>query len=156
VAARSDRWPIIIPAAFSAMEAILIPERSGLKAGVVTVRSVAVHVAVGNGFFDPGRVMTGYQLRSHLVHGTPTPDVLDTEATKFAEFTRRWAFDAFRDYLAYATAIQAGTVTQITTQLDNGPRNHACTWLEEHGGSAIVAEYHGSLRPPSSSRATDS
>jgi hypothetical protein len=91
VAARSDRWPIIIPAAFSAMEAILVPERSGLKAGVVTVRSVAVHVAVGNGFFDPGRVMAGYQLRSDLVHGTPTPDALDTEATKFAEFTRRWA-----------------------------------------------------------------
>ena len=31
VAARGDRWPIIIPATFSAMEAILIPERLGSR-----------------------------------------------------------------------------------------------------------------------------
>lgn len=147
VAARSDRWPIIIPATFSAMEAILVPERSGLKAGVVTVRSVAVHIAVGKGFFNPGRVMAGYQLRSDLVHGTPTPDVLDSEATEFAEFTRLWAFDVFRDYLTFAAAIQAGTITQIAAQLDNGPCNDVCTWLEEHGGSAVVTEYRGSPTP---------
>ena len=81
VAARSDRWPIIIPAIFSAMEAILVPARSGLKAGVVTVRTAAVHLAAGQGFFDPGNSVAGYTLRNDLVHGSPTPDVLDEEAT---------------------------------------------------------------------------
>ncbi len=141
VAARSDRWPNIIPATFSAMEAILVPEKSGLKAGVVTVRSVAVHVAVGEGFFDPGDVMAGYQLRSDLVHGTPTSDVLDREATDFAEFTRLWAFDVFRDYLKLAKTISAGTVTAVAGHLDSGPCNDVCSWLEEYGGSSIVAEY---------------
>jgi hypothetical protein len=145
VAARSDRWPIIIPATFSGMEAILVPERSGLKAGVVTVRSVAVHIALGNGFFDPGNVIVGYQLRSDLVHGTPTRDVLDEEAAEFAEFTRLWAFDVFRDYLRFATAIGAGTVSEIAVHLDSGPCDDVCSWLKAHGGSSIVAEYKESL-----------
>jgi hypothetical protein len=147
VAARSDRWPIIVPATFSAMEAILVPEKAGLKAGVVTVRSIAVHIAVDQPFFDPGEVMAGYQLRSDLVHGTPTPDVLDKEATAFAEFTRRWAFDVFRDYLTLVKDSGAGTVTEIAAHLDRGPCNDVCSWLEEHGGSSIVAEYRESLKP---------
>jgi hypothetical protein len=146
VAARSDRWPVIVPATFSAMEAILVPGKAGLKAGVVTVRSVAVHVAVGQPFFDPGEVMAGYQLRSDLVHGTPTPDVLDKEATAFAEFTRRWAFDVFRDYLTLVKDSGAGTVTEIAAHLDRGPCNDVCSWLEEHGGSSVVAEYREALR----------
>jgi hypothetical protein len=77
VAARSDRWPIIIPTTFSAMEAILIPEKAGLKAAVVTVRSVVVHIAVGEPLINPGKVVAGYQLLSDLVHGTPTSDVLE-------------------------------------------------------------------------------
>jgi hypothetical protein len=143
VAAQSDRWPIIIPATFSAMEALLVPETSGLKAGVVTVRSVAVHVAVGNGFFDPGNVMAGYQLRSDLVHGTPTPDVLNKEATEFAEFTRLWAFDVFRDYLKLARDLGAESVTAIVGYLDGGACDEVSSWLEEHGGASIVAEYRG-------------
>jgi hypothetical protein len=123
----------------------LVPERSGLKAGVVTVRSVAVHVAVGNGFFDPGKVMAGYQLRSDLVHRTPTPDVLDKEATEFAEFTRLWAFDVFRDYPSLAIAIGAGTVKEIAAHLDSGPCNDVRSWLDEYSGSSIVAEYTESL-----------
>jgi hypothetical protein len=78
VAARSDSWRIILPAVFSAMEAILVPETSAApKAGVVTVRSVAVHVAAGEPFFSPAEIMAGYELRSDLVHGTPTADVPD-------------------------------------------------------------------------------
>jgi hypothetical protein len=147
VAARSDRWAIIIPAAFSAMEALLVPEKAGLKAGVVTVRSVAVHVAVGERFFDPGNVMAGYQLRSDLVHGTPTSDVLEKEATEFAEFTRLWAFEVFRDYLKLAQAISAEGIAAIVRHLDSGPCEEVCSWLEEHGGSSIVAEYRDALRP---------
>ena len=117
VAARSDRWQIIVPAVFSAIEAILVPEKSGLKAAPVTVRSVAVHVAVGAGFFDPGKTVTGYELRSDLVHGTPTSDVLDRDATEFAEFTRSWAFNVLRDYLKLAKTIGAGTVNDIVANL---------------------------------------
>jgi hypothetical protein len=126
------------------MEALLVPETSGLKAGVVTVRSVAVHVAVGAGFFDPGDVMAGYQLRSDLIHGAPTTDVLNKEATDFAEFTRLWAFDVLRDYLTLAHTISADTVTAIVSHLDKGSCTEVCSWLEEHGGSSVVAEYRGS------------
>jgi hypothetical protein len=98
VAARSDKWRIIIPAVFSALESILVPETSaGLKAGLVTVRSTAVHAAVDEGFFDPGYVRAGYELRNNLVHGTPTSDVPDAEAERFADITRKRAFDVFRD-----------------------------------------------------------
>jgi len=147
VAARSDRWPIIIPASFSAMEAILVPERSGLKAGVVTVRSGAVHLAVGQGFFDPGYVVAGYELRNDLVHGSPTPDVLDDEATRLAEFTRMWAFDVLRDYLTLAKHLGAGSVREIAAHLDHGACHDICAWLDEHGGSSIVAEYRDSVTP---------
>lgn len=146
VAARTDRWRIIIPAAFSAMEALLVPETIGLKSGLVTVRSVAVHVAVGQGFFDPGKVRAGYELRDHLVHGTPTPGVLEKEATEFAEFTRLWAFDVLRDYLKLASVITAEGVAEIVRHLEDGPCEEVCSWLEDHGGASIVNEYRDALR----------
>jgi hypothetical protein len=129
------------------MEAILIPEKAGLKAAVVTVRSAAVHIATGEPFPNPGEVMAGYQLRSDLVHGTPTSDVLDTRATEFAEFTRHWAFDVFRYYLRLAKAIDADGIVAVIGHLDRGPCEDACSWLEEHGGNAVVAEYHDTLQP---------
>ena len=150
VAARSDKWRIIIPSVFSALEAILVPETSaGLKAGLVTVRSTAVHAAVGEGFFDPGDVMTGYELRSSLVHGTPTSDVPDVEAARFAEFTRKRAFDVFRDYLRLSKNIGSQSTADVIAYLDRGPCEDICTWLEGHGGSAIVAEHRASLATPS-------
>lgn len=148
VAAKSDRWQIILPAVFSAMEAILVPETSSaLKAGVVTVRSVAVHVALEKPFFDPDDIMLGYSLRSDLVHGTPTSSVPDKEATDFAESRRRWAFEVFRDYLVLAKTTRADAVTDIIGYLDREHCDKVCTWLEEHDGSAVVAEYKGSLAP---------
>jgi hypothetical protein len=50
VAARTGNWRIMLPAIFSAMEAVLVPEDFGRKAGAVTVRSVAVHVALDKPF----------------------------------------------------------------------------------------------------------
>jgi hypothetical protein len=147
VAARSDRWQIIIPALFSAMEAILVPETFGLKAGVVTVRSVAVHVAVGEGFYAPQQIMLGYLLRNDLVHGTPTMDIPGKEATDFAESRRGWAFNVFRDYLKLAKDLGAATVKDVVRHLDTDPCDRVCAWLEEHGGSAIVAEYRDALAP---------
>jgi len=141
VAAMSDRWRIIIPAIFSGMEALLVPESTGLKAEVVTVRSVAVHIALDHHFFDPSEIMTAYRLRSDLVHGTPTSEVLEGDATDAAEFRRLWAFGVLCDYLELADAIDATTVKDITAYLDQGKCNDACEWLKEHGGSAVVAEY---------------
>ena len=153
VAARTDRWRIIIPAAFSAMEALLVPETTGLKSGLVTVRSVAVHVAVGKGFFDPGKVRAGYELRDHLVHGTPTHRVLEKEATEFAEFTRLWAFDVLCDYLKLASVITAEGVVDVVRHLENGPCEEVCSWLEGYGGAFIVAEYRDALRSRNQQRA---
>ncbi len=141
VAALSDRWRIIIPAIFSGMEALLVPETIGLKAEVVTVRSVAVHVADGHGFFDPGEIIAAYQLRSDLIHGNPTPEILDKDATDFADFRRLWAFRVLCDYLALAKSIGATKVRDIVPYLDDGKCNDVCVWLEQHGGSAVVAQY---------------
>jgi hypothetical protein len=141
VAALSDRWRIIIPALFSGMEALLVPETVGLKAEVVTVRSVAVHVAVGHPFFDPSHIMGAYTLRSDLIHGNPTPDVLDKDAADFADFRRIWAFRVLCDYLELARSIGATKVREIVSHLDNGKCVEVCAWLKEHGESAIVSEY---------------
>jgi hypothetical protein len=43
----------------------LVPETSSaLKAGVVTLRSVALHIALDKEFFSPHEIMLGYALRS--------------------------------------------------------------------------------------------
>lgn len=141
VAASSDRWRIIIPAIFAGVEALLVPETSGRKAEVVTVRSVAVRVALDRPFPHPGEIMTGYRLRSVLVHGTPTTDVIGTEATDLAEGQRRWAFGVLCDYLQLAATIGAGKAADVASYLDRGACNDVCTWLEEHGGENIVAAY---------------
>jgi hypothetical protein len=141
VAALSDRWRIIIPAIFSAMEALLVPETTGLKAERVTVRSVAVHVALGQGFFDPGKILQAYELRNNLIHGVPTGDVTNGEAIEFAEDRRYWAFLVLKDYLKFAKAINATTVKKLVTELDSDACVKVCEWLVEHGGSNVVGEY---------------
>jgi hypothetical protein len=141
VAALSDRWRIIIPAIFSAMEALLVPETLGLKAEVVTVRSVAVHVALEQGFFDPGKILQAYELRNNLIHGAPTDDVINAEAIEFAEDRRYWAFLVLKDYLKLAKAIEATTVRDLIAELDSDACVKVCEWLEEHGGSKVVGEY---------------
>lgn len=141
VAALSDRWRIIIPAIFSGMEAILVPEMVGRKAEIVTVRSVAVHVALNHAFFDPSEIMAGYLMRSDLVHGTPIPNLLERDAIDFADGRRRWAFQVFRDYLKLATTIGADRAEKVVSHLDRGKCDEVCAWLEEHGGSTVVAQY---------------
>jgi hypothetical protein len=124
VAAQSDRWRIILPALFS----------------------VALQVALEKEFRDPGEIMLGYQLRSDLIHGTPTSGVPDKEATDFAETRRLWAFNVIRDYLRLAKVIEATTVSDIVRYLDGQHCEKVCDWLDEHGASAIVAEYKNSVQ----------
>ncbi len=141
VAALTDRWRIMIPAIFSGMEALLVPGTVGLKAEVVTVRSVGVHVAVGNGFFDPGQILSAYDLRSALIHGKPTPEIIDTEATDFADLRRRWAFRVLKDYLELAKSVGATSVSDIISRLDEHECHEVCAWLTQHNGSRVVTEY---------------
>jgi hypothetical protein len=148
VAALSDRWRIIIPAIFSGMESLLVPETIGLKAEIVTVRSVAVHAALDHGFFDPGEIMAAYRLRSDLIHGTPISEILEKDATDFAEFRRLWAYRVLCDYLELVRAIGATGVRDVVSHLDRGKCNEVCTWLEEHGGSDVVAEYRRIIPAP--------
>jgi hypothetical protein len=146
VAALSDRWRIIIPAIFSAMEALLVPETIGLKAEVVTVRSVAAHVACDHGFFDPGEILEAYALRNDLIHGAPTDDVISAAALEFAETRRLWAFRVLSDYLAFANAIGAKDVGTIVSTLDSDACVKVCNWLDEHGGGRVVEEYRKVIR----------
>lgn len=145
VAALSNRWRIIIPAIFSGMEALLVPEMVGLKAALVTVRSVAIHAALDHGFFNPREIMEAYRLRSDLIHGTPTLEFLEGDATDFAEFCRLWAFRVLCDYLDLVQMTGAEDIRDIVSYLDGGKCNDVCAWLKEHGGSNIVAEYRDTV-----------
>jgi hypothetical protein len=141
VAALSDRWRIVIPAIFSGMEALLVPEQAGLKAELVTVRSVAVHVALEKPFFHPFEIMSAYDLRSDLIHGAPTSDVFDKDATDFADDRKRWAWGVVCDYLELVQTIDAKSVQDVITYLDRNGCNDVCTWLVEQGGADVVREY---------------
>lgn len=142
VAALSEDWRVVIPAVFSGMESLLAPEKSGLKAGIVTVRSLAVHAALDHGFYNPGQIVSAYELRSDLVHGTPTPAVLTADVTEFADDRCRWAFEVLSDYLELVTNIGATTVADVVRYLDEGKCNDVCDWLEAaFGGEDVVGEY---------------
>lgn len=145
VAASSERWRVIVPAVFSAMEALLIPEEGGLKAGVVTVRSIALNTALGHPFPNPSQIMAGYQLRNDLVHGTPIADILDEDAKDFADVSRRWAFRVLRDYLELAEQMHAQQIQHIVDRLDTQESTEVCAWLVENGGGGIVGEYRRSI-----------
>ena len=148
VAALSNRWRIIIPAVFSGMEALLVPETSGLKGEVVTVRSVAVHLALEHRFLHPGEIMFGYGVRSELVHGNPARDFPEAEITSFAESRRGWAFRVLCDYLELATNLGTKTVEDLVAHLDRGACKDVCKWLEQYGGSKIVNKYRELVPAP--------
>jgi hypothetical protein len=145
VAAHTTDWRTMLPATFSAMEALLVPETSGLKAGAVTVRSVAVHTALGKGFFDPRKTVEGYDWRSKLVHGAPTHNVNETDLTDLAEHCRLWAFTVFSDYLQLAADQGVTTVKELVAFLDSNKGEDVCRWLLEHGAKAPVDEYRRML-----------
>ena len=89
-----------------------------------------------------------YRLRSDLIHGTPTSEILEKDATDFAESRRLWAYRVLCDYLALERAVGATGVRDVVSYLDGGKCNDVCTWLEEHGGSDVVAEYRRIIPAP--------
>ena len=149
IAARSSDWRVILPAVYSGMEALLVPESTGLKASIVTVRSAAVHVAMGQPFFHPAEARAGYDWRDQLIHGQPTHAVNEKDALGFAEDRRLWAFRVFADYLPLASTLAAGSVREVVSYLDAGPARDVCQWLEKLGdpGQEVVEEYREALHP---------
>ncbi|MGC8513200.1 MAG: hypothetical protein ACP5P1_09240 [Acidimicrobiales bacterium] len=124
------------------IEALLVPETLGLKAEIVTIRSVAVHVALDQGFFDPNGILLAYDLRSDLIHGAPTSDVIATEALEMAQDRRYWAFRFLRDYLNLAMATQATTVKDLVPKLDGDACLKVWEWLDDRGGARVVVVHH--------------
>ncbi|MHB1499278.1 MAG: hypothetical protein ACYCXN_15370 [Acidimicrobiales bacterium] len=141
IAARSSDWRVILPALFGGMEAILVPESTGLKSGVVTVRSVAVHVAIDQPFFNPESVVAAYYWRNQLTHGQATREVNEGDALEFAEDRRLWAFRVFSDYLSLTEEASFGNVKDVVAHLDAGPAIGVCRWLDANGGHEVVDEY---------------
>ncbi len=143
--ARTETWRIKLPAVYSAMESLLVPEDSGRKAGAVTVRSVAVHAALEEGFFDPLETVQGYLWRSKLIHGAPTQDVNETELVALAEDRERWAFRVFADYLRLAERHGFESVGKLVSHLDKEFGDQVCDWLVQYGGQEVVDEYQEML-----------
>ena len=152
VAALTENWRVMLPAIFSAMESLLVPEEGGTKAAAVTVRSVAVHVALGHGFFNPQEANQAYLLRSGLVHGRPTGQLRDDKLVDFAEGRRRWAFLVLTDYLKLATRERHASVESLVAYLDEVHGPAVCKWLEDFGAAEVVREYHAMLSPAAPGR----
>jgi hypothetical protein len=127
------------------MESLLVPEDSGRKAGAVTVRSVAVHAALEEGFFNPFETVQGYLWRNQLIHGAPTRDVNETELVALAEDRERWAFRVFADYLRLAERHGFESVGKLVSHLDKEFGDQVCDWLVQYGGQEVVDEYQEML-----------
>ena len=145
VATRSEDWRVVLPAIFTAIEALLVPGTQGLKAGLVTVRSVAVHAALDKPFFDPGEIQDGYTWRSKLIHGSPIPADDDPVGNEIANDRRLWAFWVLRDFLELVEVHGFTTAAEMVAFLESEKTEAVCTWLEDHGLIDIVSEYRRAL-----------
>jgi len=111
-------------------------EDSGRKAGAVTVRSVAVHAALEEGFFNPFETVQGYLWRNQLIHGAPTRDVNETELVALAR-TGAMGFRVFADYLRLAERHGFESVGKLVSHLDKDSET-VCDWLVQYGGQEVV------------------
>lgn len=66
------------------------------------MRSVAVHVALEQSFFNPFETVQAYLWRNALIHGAPTRHVNEKELADIAEDREIWAFRVLSDYLRLA------------------------------------------------------
>ncbi|GEM_PF-1896770 len=146
VAARAPSWKTEIPAIFSGIESLLVPEDCGSKAEVVTVRSVILQCALGEGFFHPGQTYSAYLVRCELVHGSPVGADVTGELQQLGSKCELWAREIIGASIAYAAQNQAPDVTTLVGSLDRSEAaQQACQWLAEHGGSEVVGKYRKAL-----------
>ena len=141
-ATREGYWRISIPMVYSAMEAILVPETIGLKAEVVTVRSIAMQVAIGKRFRDPNMTLFGYRVRNELIHGGVTFSFDEKQAEDLRLDRQWWAFDVLKDFLVYIRDNQHGKLIEVMRDLDRSDSmRQVCEWFEQHGGEKLIGEY---------------
>jgi hypothetical protein len=141
-ATREGYWRISIPMVYSAMESILVPETTGLKAEVVTVRSIAMQVAIGNPFRDPNKTLLGYSVRSALVHGGVTFDFDEKEAEDLRIDRQWWAFGVLKDFLVFIRDNERERLIEAMRDLDRSDSMRQVTeWFEGHGAEKLIAEY---------------
>jgi len=147
-AARAPSWKTEVPAIFSAVESLLVPEDCGHKAEVVTVRSVILQLVLGESFFHPADTYDAYLIRCDLVHGSPVDADVTGERQQLAERCTWWAREILGGYITYASRSDAKTAEALIRSLDEcEAASRASQWFENHGagGAEIVAAYRRAL-----------
>jgi hypothetical protein len=143
-----QRWRVALPAIFAAMEAILVPETSGRKAELVTVRSVIVHVAADEGFFSPKFVMDGYEVRSRLVHGGSFRDDDPARLPESVASEVMWAYLVLRDFLRFASKSTSQSIQGLMREVDaSTSADKTINWFRQQpGGEKVVNDYKEAVR----------
>jgi len=141
-ATREGYWRISIPMVYSAMESILVPETTGLKAEVVTVRSIAMQVALGKPFRDPNKTLLGYGVRNELIHGGATFGFDEKEAEDLRVDRQWWAFGVLKDFLLYIRESEHDKLLGAMRDLDRSESmQQVIEWFEQHGAEKLVTQY---------------
>lgn len=149
VAARAPTWKTQIPAIFSAVESLLVPEDCSHKAEVVTVRSVVLQAALGEGFFHPAQTYSAYLVRCDLVHGTPLVMDLTGELERCAHDCAWWGIDIITAYVAYASRTPVADASKLVRTLDRSDAaEQAWRWFSAEGYDAIVSDYRAAVGLP--------
>lgn len=146
VAARALTWKTQIPAIFSGMESLLVPEDCGHKAEVLTVRSVVLQAALGEAFFHPAQTYSAYLVRCHLVHGTPLVMDLTGELERCAHDCAWWGIDIISAYVTYASRTRIIDASKLVRTLDRSDAaEQAWRWFSEGGYDGIVSDYRAAV-----------
>jgi len=148
IEARAPTWKTQIPAIFSAIESLLVPEDCGSKAEVVTVRSVILQLTLGESFFNPANTYEAYLVRCDLVHGSPIDPDVTGETERLAGQCQSWAREILTGYITYASQSTATTPKALVQSLDRSEAAaRAQRWFQEHGGEGaeIVVKYRKAL-----------
>jgi len=147
IEARAPTWKTQVPALFSAIESLLVPEDCGHKAEVVTVRSVILQLTLGESFFHPGYTYDAYLVRCDLLHGSPIDADVTGEIKELARTCQRWAREILSGYITYASQNNATTPQVLVQSLDHSKAAaSALHWFQQHGGGAeIVVKYRKAL-----------
>jgi len=143
IEARAPTWKTQIPAIFTAIESLLVPENCGHKAEVVTVRSVILQLTLGESFFHPGYTYDAYLVRCELLHGSRIDTDVTGEIEDLAGTCQRWAREILSGYITYALQNNATTPKALVQSLDRSKAAASARhWFQQDGRDAeIVVKY---------------
>ncbi len=147
IEARAPTWKTQIPAIFTAIESLLVPENCGHKAEVVTVRSVILQLTLGESFFHPGYTYDAYLVRCELLHGSRIDTDVTGEIEDLAGTCQRWAREILSGYIAYASQNNATTPRMLVQGLDHSKAAASARhWFQQDGRDAeIVVKYRKAI-----------